>query len=817
MIDEGDEDDDLRGRVVIARPQLDTTLRDVMRSNAMRALFGKAETVCIGRYELVREIGTGGGGSVFLARDPELRRDVAVKLVVAPDRTLRERALAEGQALARLAHPNVVSVFDVGVAGDRVYLVMELVRGDSLRVLAGRAKPRDVLRAYRQAGEGLVAAHEAGLVHGDFKPDNAVIEGDRVRIVDFGLAGALGEASLGGTTGYLAPEARGGTATPAIDQYAFAVSLGEGITRAAGSLPGWLEPIVKRGTHRDPAQRFPSMRVLLRALARDPRTRWTRRAVIVTPLVLAAAGYAIGSRGESTPACDDGAAMLAPAWTAERERAAFDHVLGLGTPFAKATAPRVRATVASYAQRWIAGRNAACVAARSEPSPAVIDRRSVCLATARQRLASTIDVFSMSDADGLSDAMIALSELPDLDRCADAEALRSDVAPPPADPRVAKIREAIDRAQVLADAARPDAVPAAAAAVADARALGYKPLLAASLLLHGRALLALSQRKAAIAPLTEAVDLAIVERDDRVAVEAFARAMLAKDGPSTPALILAELRPILVLAQRLGPRDRFAVALLHNHAGVLQLADGHPELARAEQMTALELARTVSGPGAVDLAWVRSNLALGTDDPVERTKLNDEAVAVARAHLGADHPMSLKLAIRAAFALPDRTAARTAARTAFSRLVELHPNQKLAFVDYGYELAILDLGDGDREAARAAFATVLAAASDPDSERIALSRAYCQILDGNPGAARDDLARLAKPPAQDAPSYTFLFPADAELARALAGDASAAARAIGYLERSGMTRLPVVSQRLAWAKSLTARSGSAAAAEPTSP
>jgi hypothetical protein len=471
----------------------------------------------------------------------------------------------------------------------------------------------------------------------------------------------------------------------------------------------------------------------------------------------------------------------------------------------------------SYAQRWIAGRNAACVAARSEPSPAVIDRRSVCLSTARQRLASTIDVFSTSDADGLSDAMVALSELPDLDRCADVEALRSDVAPPPADPRVAKIREAIDRAQVLADAARPDAVPAAAAAVADARALGYKPLLAAALLVHGRALLAVEQRKAAISPLSESVDLAIVERDDRIAVEAFARGMLARSGSVKPALILAELRPILVLAQRLGPRDQLAVALLHNHAGVLQFADGHPELARTEQKAALELARKVSGPGAVELAWVRSNLALGETDPVERAKLNDEAVAVARASLGADHPMSLKIAIQASFSLPDRTAARTAAREAITRLVELHPNQKTAIVAYAYELALLDLGDGDREAARGAFAAVLAAGSDPDSQRIALARAYTQILDGDSPAARDVLARLTVPPAPDAPSFELLFTVDAELARAVAGEPSAARRAVDYLERAGMNRSPLVAQRLAWAKALTARSGSAAAAAPRLP
>jgi hypothetical protein len=335
--------------------------------------------------------------------------------------------------------------------------------------------------------------------------------------------------------------------------------------------------------------------------------------------------------------------------------------------------------------------------------------------------------------------------------------------------------------------------------------------------LHGRALLAVEQRAAAIAPFSEAVDLAIVERDDRIAVEAFARSMLVKLGPSKPALILAELRPILLLAQRLVPRDRFVVALLHNHAGVLQLADGHPELARAEQTTALDLARTVSGPGAVELAWVRSNLALVADDPVERAKLNDEAVAVARAHLSADHPMSLKLALQAALGLPDRTAARTAARAAFSRLVELHPNQKPVIVEYGYELGLLDLGDNDRDAARAAFAAAVAAAGDPPPKRVVLARAFTQILDGDPAAARDELARLATPPPADAPWYALLIPADAELARALAGDLTAAARAVAYLERAGANRTPLVSQRLAWAKALTARSGSAPAPGPTSP
>lgn len=810
-----DEDDPaLDRRIVEARPEFDDTVRAVVRANALRTLFGATNVVKIGRYELARELGTGGGGSVFLARDPELQREVALKVIATPGSALRERALAEGQALARLAHPNVVAVFDVGAVDDRVYLVMELVRGESLRALANRAGTRDVLRAYRQAGEGLVAAHDAGLVHRDFKPDNAVIADDgRVRLVDFGLAGALGDEARGGTAGYVAPEvSAGGAATPAIDQYAFAVSLGEGIARAhGGALPRWLEPIVRRGSSPDPAARFPSMRDLLRALARDPRTRWTRRAVVATPLVLAAFGFLAGRTGDDAapaPTCDDGAAVLAPAWTLARAAAAHDHVRALGTTFAAVSAPRVRTQLAEYASSWIKSRNAACVAARTEPSTVVVERRSTCLASAKNHLASTVEMFATIDANGLGDAMLALSELPALDRCADPEALRSDVAPPqPAQrARVAEIREAIDRTQALVDAARPEAVPAAVKAVADARALGYRPLLATALLLQGRASLAVEKRAESIAPLDEATELAILERDDRVAVESFARAMLAKMSGSQPAQILSELRPIAVLARRLSRRDRFAAALLYNHAGVLQLANGHPELARALQTAALALARDMAGPGSVELAWVRSNLALVTDDDSARKQLNSEAVAIARARLGDEHPMTLKLAISAGLGRSDRVAARTAAHAAFTRFVELHGEQHAAVVDYGYELAILDLGAGDRISARAMFTRIVAATDVSRTERYLAASAYLQLLDGRLAAARASFDGLVRQPGTTTRWYALFMQADIEVGRALAGAHDGAVpRAIGYLERASAAKSMLVGHRLAWARSLKER------------
>ncbi len=217
---DGDADDPaLRAQLGGARFALDPIAAAVARAQARAALFGTHEEVTVGRYQLLRAVGAGGGGSVYAARDPELGRELAIKLIAAAG-SARARALAEGQALARLSHPNVVPVFDVGVDGDRVYLAMELVRGQSLRSYAVTATHRAILAAYRQAGEGLAAAHAAGLIHRDFKPDNAVIGVDgRVRVIDFGLAhSADGDTAAGrrvaGTPRYMAPEQQAGPPSP---------------------------------------------------------------------------------------------------------------------------------------------------------------------------------------------------------------------------------------------------------------------------------------------------------------------------------------------------------------------------------------------------------------------------------------------------------------------------------------------------------------------------------------------------------------------------------------------------------------------------
>ncbi|HVV88398.1 MAG TPA: serine/threonine-protein kinase, partial [Kofleriaceae bacterium] len=150
----------------------------------------------VGRYVLVRRLGAGGMGVVFAAYDPQLDRRVAIKLLRADllatpsSIRARERTLREARALARLIHPGIVAVHDAGFHKGELYIVMELVEGESLRDWLD-ARPRtaaEILDVFRQAAIGLSAAHAQQMVHRDFKPDNVLIGKDgRVRVADFGL------------------------------------------------------------------------------------------------------------------------------------------------------------------------------------------------------------------------------------------------------------------------------------------------------------------------------------------------------------------------------------------------------------------------------------------------------------------------------------------------------------------------------------------------------------------------------------------------------------------------------------------------------
>ncbi len=270
------------------------------------------------RFEVVGQLGAGAMGVVVLARDVDLGRPVAIKFITrrgAADEAGNLRLLREAQAVARLQHPNVVAVHEVGKLGDQIFVVMEYVDGGTLRQWCA-AQPRtwqSIVDVYVQAALGLEAAHAAGLVHRDFKPDNALIGGDgRVRVSDFGLvAASVGEpaafddpqqevtltrtGALLGTPAYMAPEQfAGADVGPAADQFALCVALFEalyGVRPFAGAnfteilcaiesgtlraqtradVPSPIHGAVVRGLAIQPGYRHPSMRVLADALRWRP-------------------------------------------------------------------------------------------------------------------------------------------------------------------------------------------------------------------------------------------------------------------------------------------------------------------------------------------------------------------------------------------------------------------------------------------------------------------------------------------------------------------------------------------------------------------
>jgi tRNA A-37 threonylcarbamoyl transferase component Bud32 len=286
----------------------------------------------LGRFELLRPLGAGGMGEVYAAHDPLLGRDVAVKLLHARSAVARELLLREGQGLARLSHPNVVPVYDLGEHDGRVYLAMELVDGVTLRTWQ-EGQPTDWrvrLPPLLDAARGLAAAHAYGIVHRDFKPENVLVgEDGRVRVVDFGLArthGRAREVGAGlyfGTPAYMAPEQRQGAAADArSDQYAFCVTAHECLfgQRPGASptttieLPARLAAALRRGLADDPAARFPSMHALIAELAavlgRDPNTDLSiareirHRVFFVLVALVAAIDLVVHVRGFGRPAPD---------------------------------------------------------------------------------------------------------------------------------------------------------------------------------------------------------------------------------------------------------------------------------------------------------------------------------------------------------------------------------------------------------------------------------------------------------------------------------------------------------------------------------
>lgn len=532
-----------------------------------------------GRYVIERGLGAGGMGVVVAARDPDLDRAVAIKFLQRIGPTAEAALVAEARAMARLSHPNVVTVHEVLRVGERAGIVMELVEGSTLDGWLAAAPRRwpAIVDVYVQAARGLAAAHRAGLIHRDFKPTNALIDRHGVvRVTDFGLARTDDDddRTRGGTPSYMAPEVRGGAPADArADQWA----LGSAATRAladgrrtGGPPPRAIAKALARACADEPADRFADLDALIAALSRA-RVRPRRWAIGAALLGAAAIGAALLSlragSGARAPSCARLAAdELGPTWSVGRRADLATAFVRRGVAGAAAW-PGTDAALDRQAAAWIGARAATCKADRTAAiAPSLADLRLACLSRRRSELAALVDAAGAPAVDAIGRAQVLALGLTDPALCLDGAALARR-EPVPDDPAlrgpVASLRAKLAAATARAELGEYTAARVALAALTEeARALGWAPLVAEALIAAGVAASGERDHAAAAALLDEGVlvaeaaghDLAtarglvalvdvrghgLVSPDDGLAVVPRARAVLTRLG-GDPAL-LAEL------------------------------------------------------------------------------------------------------------------------------------------------------------------------------------------------------------------------------------------------------------------------------------
>ncbi|QSQ27111.1 serine/threonine protein kinase [Pyxidicoccus parkwayensis] len=675
-------------QVAVAPTQAVTTLIEDTRASTGPRIRTLERGTLLGRYVVLERLGAGGMGVVYAAYDPGIDRRIGLKLVQAAPGVegATERLLDEARAAARTQHPHVVGVHDVGVAGDIVFIAMELVEGGTLRqhLAAHRRGWREVVRLYLQAGRGLAAAHAAGVVHRDFKPDNVLVDRTgRARVTDFGLArfassteaalpsptspgtdrgsGNAGVAtSVAGTPGYIAPEVlAGGPVDARSDQYSFCVALYEGLygmrpdapgareAQERASVPRAVHAAVERGLAPVPEERHASMDALLTTLERTVSPRAARFAGGLGAGIGVAAALASIFIARGPQPCTDSLQRLSGTWDSARGAALERTFRDSGLPGAASVYTAVRQSLDAYAAAWAGAHREACEATRvrGEQSEASMDLRMHCLERRKRELGATVDLLLAGESDAVLSAPKAVRGLTPVSACADVEALARPVPLPTRGPEAARVQAAYDRlAEALArdNAGRwQEAASQAASVAAEAEAVGYKPLLGEALLTEGRALQHLRQEKDAAARLRRAALASQAGRDDARAAEAFAHLVFV-DGELAERPEQAELWRELAqsLLERIGGDDGLEATLAYHEGLVLERqgrsAEALPLLHKGLAMRERAYGKDHANLVEVLLSLATTQRSLGQAEEALATQQRARAILVRT--FGPDHP-----------------------------------------------------------------------------------------------------------------------------------------------------------------------------------
>lgn len=636
----------------------------------------------LGHFEVVGRLGAGGMGLVFEGRDSGLDRRVALKLLH-PNRTgspvAPARLLREAQALAKLSHPNVVTVFEVGMAGNDPYVAMELVEGKTmLEWMRDPRAWRDVLDVFIAVGQGLAAVHALGLVHRDFKPSNVLFDARGVpKLGDFGLVrtvdgaepvsvktpssetAALTETgSMMGTPAYMAPEQHLGlTVDTRADQYSFAKTLREALPERA---PAALEPILARALSDDAADRYPAMDPLLAALARvrrGNRARWIASGVGVAVVAAVALAWGVGRAHSVDEPCPRPTDRLATVWSGARRSTLEAHLQTIDPAQGKQRFAAAAPVFDRGGEKWLDLHVEACqFSHEGRQSDALLDRRMSCLDRALVEIDDTVGLLERStNRTTLDDSMRAVVGLPTLDDCADVAAL-TELVMHPTNPLQRAEGDALARDAIAIDLAlrsgtkNTNLADRARTAVTRARALGDPETLARALRSLAGIQLELESGGGTLATLREAITAASAAHDDRLVSELWATMLSTLVVQKQP----TDAKTLVPAAEAAVARSKSTVEL---HVNFLQaksmVASSNKDVPHAQELLA-EATKALEEGGANApnsplrplVVAVRTRTAVTYavgGDWKHMTESLRAVIPVANAVYGADHPSLMQL------------------------------------------------------------------------------------------------------------------------------------------------------------------------------